>query len=144
MNWNGKTKNEVLGKLQACREQISVVQQRGYVSEAASWLLDKVDPEKNTMISLISPIQWWADELSLDERETWLVWALRNRPKEIAGWLGYRDGWSLVPAACREAREIKRLANKRGLPILYITPLLPWIIPPPVLLWRTGKVRFYL
>lgn len=128
MNWNGKHKNGVLGHILSCREQIATVKQRGSSSDAASWLLEKVDPEQHTaaIISLVSPMTTWADSLSEDERECWLVWAMTTHPGEIKEWMGYAEDWTMMPAeVCKNLDKVVRLAHKGRLPIYYLLPAEP-------------------
>lgn len=127
MNLNGKKKNGTLGEVMACREQIAIALSRSYTSDEAAWLRDKVDPEFHNaaLISLIVPLSQWIDHQDASQKEKWLVWALKNKPDEIRGWLGYGDDWTMIPAVCKEEKKVVRLANKNGLPLLYLVPATP-------------------
>ena len=128
MNWNGKHKNEIIGSITSCRENIATTKQRGSMSVAASWLLAPVDPEENVaaLISLITPIDQWANSLDDRERETWLIWAMTHRPDEIRKWMGYADDWTMMPAAVVKDHEgLVRLAQPGRLPFAYLTPNSP-------------------
>jgi len=128
LNWNGKHKNGVLGHIMSCREQIATIKQRGSSSDAASWLLEKVNPENHTaaLISLVSPLTTWAENLSDEDRERWLVWAMSTHPIEVRQWMGYAEDWTMMPAeVCRNASKVVRLAHKGRLPIYYLLPAEP-------------------
>jgi hypothetical protein len=128
MNWNGKHKNGVLGHILSCREQIAATKKNGSSSDAASWLLEKVNPEENTaaLISLVSPMTTWAERLPDEDRERWLVWAMTTHPNEIKKWMGYAEDWTMMPAeVCRNVKDVVRLAHKGRLPIYYLLPANP-------------------
>ena len=127
MNLNGKRKNGTLGEVMACREQMATALSRSYTSDEAAWLRDKVDPEFHNaaLISLLVPFSKWIDHQDVDQKEKWLVWALQNKPNEIRGWLGYGDEWTMIPVVCKGSSKVVRLANKNGLPQLYLVPATP-------------------
>jgi len=127
MNMNGKKKNGALGEVMACREHIATALSRSYTSDEAAWLRDKIDPEFHNaaLVSLIVPFGQWIDHQDVDQKERWLVWALKNKPDEIRGWLGYAGDWTMIPAVCKEEKKVVRLANKNGFPLLYLVPSTP-------------------
>lgn len=122
---NGNAHNRATGKLLACREHIAVVQQRGYLSEEARWLLERIDPEQNAaaLISFVTSLADWASTLENDEREKWIVWALKNQPDKAKKWMGYRPEWTMLPApVAREYKKAHRVYNDNGMPKLYLVP----------------------
>ena len=125
MNWNGKKRNGVLGGVSACRESVAKTKRRGSI-EGAEWLLEPVDPNSAALISLIAPLNYWADAVPEDEREKWLVRMMINRPIEIRQWMGYAPDWTMMPAAvCNKHKEVVRLAQKGKLPGIYLLPATP-------------------
>lgn len=125
MNWNGKKRNGVLGGVSACRESVAKTKQRGSI-EGAEWLLEPVDPNSAALISLIAPLNRWADAVPEDEREKWLVRMMIHRPIEIRQWMGYAEDWTMMPAeVCRKHEEVVRLAHTGKLPGIYLIPATP-------------------
>jgi len=128
MNWNGKHKNDVLGSLSACREQIASTKWRGSSSVAASWLLAQVDPERNKgdLVGFVTALSLWAETLPREECEKWLVWAMTNHPIEVRQWMGYAEDWTMMPAAvCKAGKNVVRLAYGGMLPAVYLVPATP-------------------
>lgn len=127
MNMNGKKRMASLGEVMACREHIAKALSRSYISDEAAWLRDRVDPgfHNAALIGLIVPFSQWINHQHIDQKETWLVWALKQKPDEIRGWLGYGDEWTMIPAVCKLSKKTVRLANKSGLPQLYLIPATP-------------------
>ena len=120
----------MVGDIKACREGIQRTKQRGHTSDAAAWLLEKIDVEhdQSTLISLIGPIAQWAERLTQDEKDEWLVWAFTHRQEHIRAWLGYAEDWTMLPApVCKNLENAKRIAHKSGLPCCYLLPGLPQV-----------------
>lgn len=122
MDLNGKARNGILGKILACQEQIAVARQTGHNDN--EWLLKRADPQENqsTLIGFITPLVGWANSLTKEQQETWLVWAMRNRRDAIHSWLGYSKDWTMMPAPCKGVKNLVRITRKSGLPELYLIP----------------------
>ena len=128
MNWNGKYKNDILGSIASCREQIATVKQRGSSSPGAAWLLNQVNPKENKadLIGLVTPLSLWIATLPRIECEEWLAWAMTNHPIEVRQWMGYAPDWTMMPAAvCKELKNIVRLGYGEKLPAAYLIPSEP-------------------
>lgn len=123
MDLNGKATNGVLGKILACREQIARARQTGH-TDGNEWLLKRVTPIENqaTLIGFITPLVGWAKSLTKEQREVWLVWAMRNRRDAIHSWLGYNKDWTMMPAVCKGSKNLVRITRNSGMPELYLIP----------------------
>jgi hypothetical protein len=124
LNWNGDKRNRVIGQVVACRNQIK--QKKYWAHEdGEEKKLEPVDPEENkaAVISLCTEINEWADTLTEEDRQAFLVHAFKHHPRQIRPWLGYKPDWTMMPAAvCKRHNEVVRLAHKSSLPHTYLLP----------------------